>query len=66
MQAEAGTAALSKITTMVNDITNSEKFYEEYIKSNKVYNKDFEFRLMILTSGSWPIFNPKTGHENVP
>ena len=66
IQTEAGAGALSKITTMINDISNSEKFYEDFVKNDKNFNKNFEFKLMILTSGSWPIFNPKSGHENVP
>ena len=56
---------MSKITTMVNDITNSEKFNAEHIDNNEIFSKVFKFKLMILTTGSWPIYNPKTGKSNV-
>lgn len=52
---------------MIKDISDGEKFNEDFIKTNKsLIINDIEFKLMILTGGSWPIYNPKIGSENVP
>lgn len=51
---------------MISDMTNSEKFYLDYIKNSESFNKHFEFKPIILTTGSWPIYNPKMGRKNVP
>lgn len=66
LKSESGASALTKITTMISDIDLSDKFNNENVVNRHDLNELFTFRVTLLTSGSWPITDHKSGRKLVP
>lgn len=63
MQNEAGLNATSKLANMISDQKSSEGWNAEFQLKNKF---GFGFEVMMLTSGSWEINDPKCARTLVP
>lgn len=66
LKSESGASALTKITTMISDIDVSDKFNANFVATRPDLNDIFNFRVTLLTSGSWPIQDYKSGRKLVP
>lgn len=66
LKSESGASALTKITTMISDIDVSDKFNTDNVVNRPDLNELFTFRVTLLTSGSWPIQDYKSGRKLVP
>lgn len=66
LKAESGASALTKISTMISDVDISERFYNDNIKNNLAFNRNFSFTVQFLTTGSWPITDHKSEKNLVP